>query len=497
MGLAVAFSLALFFQGCKARQQPSVTQAGAPSQAATGQVSPLLQEQTVRPGESTTYMVFFDHEETDLPPDSIPTLDSVIEADREAPTGQIRVIGHAGLTEGGIASKIDPVTLSIRRAEAVRDYLVAQNVPAHRIRLTGVGKGLPLVPKGSGEEEMNRRVEVILTALSASSPSSGVVSRHPLVIENQVFTEVSGVPEYIIGPGDILDITLWRGLTPEKFLATVRPDGKVSFGFIEDSQVAGLTLSEIDNLLTEQMSQFVKQPRMDVLVKEYHSKTASIFGGISKVGIFGDQRTGPGTYILKGKTTLLDLIIRAGGTADNAKLERVEVIRRDGRKVMVNLARAIFEGDASQNLVVDDGDVVFVPLRADNRVFVVGEVNRQGSFIVDERVTVLQAISLAGGFTRDANERRVFVFRGAGSQTRVIVSDVKHIMDSGDRTQDILVAHNDVIVVPISAIGKWNRWMDNLSPTLRNIEDVTGILLDIDAMTPGSSTGERGPLFRD
>jgi polysaccharide export outer membrane protein len=443
-------------------------------------------------------MVFFDREKTTLSSEAISTLDSVLAATRETPSGSIRVIGHSGLTEGGLASKIDPVTLSIKRAESVRDYLMGQNVPAHRIRVSGVGKGLPLVPKDSKEGAKNRRVEVIIAALSsAGATSGGVVSRHPVVIENQVFTEVSGVPEYIIGPGDILDVTLWRGLSPEKFEATVRPNGRISFGFIEDTKVADLTLSEIDNLFTEQMSKFVKQPRIDVLVKEYHSKSASIFGGISKVGIFGDQRTGPGTYILKGKTTLLDLIIRAGGTADNAKLERVEVIRRGGRKVMVNLARAIFEGDASQNLVVDNGDVVFVPLRADNRVFVVGEVNRQGSFIVDERVTVLQAISLAGGFTIDANERKVFVFRGAGSKTRVIIADLKNIMATGDRTFDILVAHNDVIVVPISAIGKWNRWMDHLSPTLRNIEDITGILLDIDAMTPGSGTGDRGPLFRD
>jgi hypothetical protein len=60
-----------------------------------------------------------------------------------------------------------------------------------------------------------------------------------------------------------------------------------------------------------------------------------------------------------------------------------------------------------------------------------------------------------------------------------------------------LLAHNDVIVVPTSAIGKWNIWMERLRPTLDNITEVTGILLDIDVMTPGSGTGDRGPLFRD
>lgn len=495
--LLVAFCLPLLFQGCKARQQPVPTKVAATAQAPTTKASSLPPEQTIRPGESATFIVFFNHEETALTPEAKATLDNAIATVREAPSGPIRATGHAGLDEGGLASKIDPVTLSVNRAEAVKDYLVGQNVPAHRIRVTGVGKGLPLVPIDSKEASKNRRVEIVITSRSAASAPTGGATQHPIVIENQVFTEVSGVPEYIVGPGDVLEITLWKALTPDKFEATVRPDGRISFGFIEDAIVAGLTLSETDNLVTERMSRFVRNPRIDVIVKEYNSKSASIFGGVSKVGIFGNQRTGPGTYTLKGKTTLLDLIIRAGGHADNAKLERVEIIRRDGRKEVVNLARTIFEGDTSQNLILDNGDVVFVPLRADNRIFVVGEVNRQGTFIVDERITVLQAVSMAGGFTRDANEKKVYVFRGKGTNTKVILTDVKHIMGTGDRTYDILLAHNDVIVVPTSAIGKWNIWMQRMRPTLEIITEVTGILLDIDAMTPGSGTGDRGPLFRD
>lgn len=497
LGVTLAISLAFLLPGCKARQKPTPSPSTIVSEAPSPQASSILTEQTFRPGESATYMVFFENEETTLSPDAQATLDKVVEASRETTEGPIRAIGHAGLDEGGLASQIDPVTLSVRRAEAVKEYLTSQNIQAHRIRVSGVGKGLPLVPQESNEMAKNRRVEVILTARSATSAPPGGVGLHPVVIENQVFTEVSGVPEYIVGPGDVLEITLWRALTPEKFEATVRPDGGISFGFIEDAHVAGLTSSEIDNLVTERMAKFVKSPRIDVLVKEYKSKSASIFGGVSKVGIFGNERTGPGTYILKGKTTLLDLIIRAGGHADNAKLERVEVIRRDGRKEVLNLARTIYEGDSSQNLILDNGDVVFVPLRADNRIFIVGEVNRQGTFIVDERITILQAVSMAGGFTRDANESKVYVFRGKGTNTRVIVSDVHHIMGTGDRANDVLLAHNDVIVVPTSAIGKWNIWMQRLEPTLRNITEVTGILLDIDAMTPGSNTGDRGPLFRD
>lgn len=442
-------------------------------------------------------MVFFDHEEATLSSSATATLKAVVDATPKASQGPIRVIGHAGHDEGGLASKINPVALSLKRAEAVKTYLVSQGIPDNRIRATGVGKGLPLVPNGAKAAAKNRRSEVIFTSAPGAPAMRGALSAQLPIIENSVFTEVSGTPQYIVGPGDILDITMWRGLKSDKFLTTVRPDGKISFGFIEDAPIDGLTITEIDDLLTDRLSKFLKFPRIDILIEEYNSKSASIFGGVSKGNVFGKERTGPGTYILEGKITLLDLLIRAGGHADNANLSRVEVIRGDGQKVVVNLARVIFEGDTAENLILDDGDVIFIPLQADNRVFVVGEVNRQGTFIVGEPVTVLQSISLAGGFTDDANRRKVYIFRGRGAQTQLLVSNVKHIMDTGDRTQDVLIAHNDVIVVPTVAIAKWNLWMERLRPTLRNITDVTGILLDLDAMTPGSGTGTRGPIFTD
>ncbi len=495
--VAIACGVLLLTQACTASRAIPAHKATASPTGPNSSASANLPVRNLNHANTTSFMVFFDHEEATLSSSATATLKAVVDATPKASQGPIRVIGHAGHNEGGLASKINPVALSLNRAEAVKAYLVSQGIPDNRIRATGVGKGLPLVPNGAKAAAKNRRSEVILTSAPGAPAMGGALSAQLPIIENSVFTEVSGTPQYIVGSGDILDITMWRGLKSDKFLTTVRPDGKISFGFIEDAPIDGLTITEIDDLLTDRLSKFLKFPRIDILIEEYNSKSASIFGGVSKGNVFGKERTGPGTYILEGKITLLDLLIRAGGFADNANLNRVEVIRGDGQKVVVNLARVIFEGDTAENLILDDGDVIFIPLQADNRVFVVGEVNRQGTFIVGEPVTVLQSISLAGGFTDDANRRKVYIFRGRGTQTQLLVSNVKHIMDTGDRTQDVLIANNDVIVVPTSAIGKWNLWMERLRPTLRNIEEVSGILLDLDAMTPGSGTGTRGPFFRD
>jgi hypothetical protein len=81
--------------------------------------------------------------------------------------------------------------------------------------------------------------------------------------ENSVYTTVSGFPEYKLGPGDVIELTLWQGTTANKEQVLVRPEGKISFGFVEDLYVKGLTPNQLDELLTEHFKEYVKQPLGD------------------------------------------------------------------------------------------------------------------------------------------------------------------------------------------------------------------------------------------
>jgi polysaccharide export outer membrane protein len=97
----------------------------------------------------------------------------------------------------------------------------------------------------------------------------------------QAYTERGGFSEYIIGVGDKLRFTL-RDLQVTKEEVSVRPDGNISFSMLENVSAAGRTPTELDDDVTERLSRFLRTPRVDVEVIEYHSKIVSLLGAIDR-----------------------------------------------------------------------------------------------------------------------------------------------------------------------------------------------------------------------
>jgi len=248
--------------------------------------------------------------------------------------------------------------------------------------------------------------------------------------ENEVFVTIEGRPQYKIGPGDILEISLWKGLEEKTHTVTVRPDGNIAFTFLENIAVSGLTEQQLDDLITEKLDRFVKQPRVDVRVKEYNSKFVSMLGAISiNTGILlgpdspRGARTGPGRYSLNGKTTVLQALAWAGGPTEEANLRQVNVRRENGKALTVNLNKTITQGDLSQNVVLDAGDTIMVPPIAEdprNRVYVFGEVKNPGVYPTRGDITVMEAIALSGGFEQRAVLGSAKILRGDMTKPQVI-----------------------------------------------------------------------------
>jgi polysaccharide export outer membrane protein len=162
----------------------------------------------------------------------------------------------------------------------------------------------------------------------------------------------------------------------------------------------------------------------------------------------------PGTYALTGRATLLDVLSQAGGPGKLAghqvvivRFPRSDVPVTPGTAgsttLRVNLKK-LLDGDASENLALENGDTVYIPRQTS--FFVLGEVKKPGAFALDKETSALEAITLAGGFTEKAapSSSKVLRKRADGNQETLAID----LSGSNSRAREFLLAEGDTILVP-------------------------------------------------
>jgi polysaccharide export outer membrane protein len=301
------------------------------------------------------------------------------------------------------------------------------------------------------------------TVISANPPAAPAEALAPLVLPqpvegNHTFVTIDGAARYRIGSGDVLDIVLARELALDRISAVVRPNGKVSVGFFE-AAVDGLTTDQAEQEIRRVLAPTYRQLTVEVTIKEYASKTVSVLGEVPKLGVFP----------LKGKTNLVDLLAQAGGLTSNADPRAIRLLRRGGDSYTVDLLRIVSEGQRFRELILDAGDVVFVPTRTPDeqrKVYVIGEVKSPGVYPFTPNIRLSQVLAMAGGPTPTAVLDSVRVVRGDLHSPQIVDVYATSFTDAPDRSQDIVLQTNDLIVIPRSKIGDWNAFLGQLRPTL-------------------------------
>ncbi|MBW2609979.1 MAG: polysaccharide export protein [Deltaproteobacteria bacterium] len=287
--------------------------------------------------------------------------------------------------------------------------------------------------------------------------------------ENKVFNVIDGIPEYRIGPLDVLEINSHMGDKATLTTITVDHRGKISYSFIDDLDVSGLTPSQLDNRLTKKLSSYIKNPRIDVLVKEFHSKSVTVLGELASLRASYLGRAGSGRIYLKGKTTLMDLVAMAGGYTVDADIKNVKLVRQ-GRTYLINLYDILEKGDERKNVIIDKGDVIDIPALPafGERIYVMGAVKSQGIYSLKDARDLLGAISLAGSFTTLAKEENTLIVRGyeQADKPLVMMSNLNALLRKADLSQNILLKDGDLVYVPRMLIGDINDWISNTMPLL-------------------------------
>ena len=260
---------------------------------------------------------------------------------------------------------------------------------------------------------------VLLTALAASAQPPPKTDALP----------APAITDYVVGPQDILTITSYdQADLSGKF--SVEADGTFAYPLIGRVKAGGLTLRGVEAQVKTQLKDggFFNKPQITVAIEQYKSQ---------KFFIVGEVRT-PGTYALSGHMNLVEALARAGSMMPSASGEAVIVhpsnqnvagpVLPDQENaesvVRVNL-RDLENGVFSQNALLRDGDTIFVP-RAES-VYVFGQVKNPGAYALQQKdMTVLQALSLAGGVTDRGSTGRIDIVRmvnGEKKETRVKLGD--------------------------------------------------------------------------
>lgn len=281
----------------------------------------------------------------------------------------------------------------------------------------------------------------------------------------QAYTERGGFPEYIIGPGDRLSLTI-RDVELDREEVVVRPDGYVSFSILENVRASGLTPTELDVELTRQLSQYLRAPKIDVDVVEYRSKMVSLLGAIETLER-GATRSGQGRYELKGKMTVLDLILGAGGSTPDAQLESVQLIRGD-ESFRLDLRRVLSSGEQQDNATLQGDDIVIVPgtsLRS-KKVIVLGEVAQPNVYMFSDDARLFEAVSQAGGFSDAALRNDVRLIRVVEGTPAMYSVNFERLANHGDFRQNVPLENDDIIFIPRSFIGDVNDVISKIEPLL-------------------------------
>lgn len=162
-------------------------------------------------------------------------------------------------------------------------------------------------------------------------------------------------PEYVIGPGDVLEIDVWRQTELSRSLP-VRPDGRLTMPLVGEIQAAGLTADKLQADIARRLKKYIDHPEVTVMVTQAQSHFYNILGMVNK----------PGSYPLSHPMTMLDAIALAGGLRDFAHGDKIYLIRKrasDGVEIRYNFNyRLVSLGIApKENVELLPGDTIMVP----------------------------------------------------------------------------------------------------------------------------------------
>jgi len=323
-----------------------------------------------------------------------------------------------------------------------------------------IGFGILMVESGSPQE----------SPAPTNSPGANAAAQPPGVEESRVDEG------YRIGPGDVLEIRVFERPQLSRDAIRVDGNGRIRMPLIQGDFVAACqTESGFAEQIAGGYKTYLKDPQVDVFVKEFSSEPVAVIGAVNK----------PGSFQLQRRIRLRELLTFAGGPSLDAG-GTIQVIHDENSPscdrpsgnavkglalkpesgqattnvateggsaaesllVSINL-HAMLRGEAGSNPYIRPGDFIHVP-KADE-VFVVGNVYKPSTLALTDPLTVSRAIAMAGGVLAATRESKIRIIRAGADGNQELFVDLEQI--DKHKQPDLLLEANDIVEVPTS-LGK-------------------------------------------
>jgi len=195
-------------------------------------------------------------------------------------------------------------------------------------------------------------------------------------------------------------------------------------------------------------------------------------GPMKEINVLGEVKN-PSKYKVKMDTTLLDALSIANGVQTEKADLYMAYVARNKQILPVNLKRLLDFGDMSQNMVMEDGDIVYVPNIDEKKYYVLGEVAKPGVVYFKDPVDIIEAIAQGGGFLTTGQREQVVVVRGDLRSPQLYSIDMLAMME-GRSFARFTLQKGDIVYVPRTLIADWNVFITQLFPTFQGI-----VLVDV------------------
>lgn len=286
--------------------------------------------------------------------------------------------------------------------------------------------------------------------------------------------------EYRIGPGDVINVIVWEH--PELTNPTgefrdpisagrlVDTEGLMYYPYIGSFKAAGMTVGELRGFVAQHLGAVISKPQVDARVVAFRSRRVQVSGEVRQPGLVSLDDTEKG---------IVDAIGERGGLTDNASRRRLE-LNRGGQRYTVSLA-ALLTGsqDQAPNPGLLPGDLLHVPDRSDDQVFVLGEVNKEGPvYLQQQRTTLTEVLANSGGLNRTtSNDAGVLVFRRPNADRvatvyRASLANAVGLLMAGE----FALEPRDVVYVSSTSFSDYNSVINQLLPTISAIFQIDALV---------------------